>query len=103
MSVNLTSTNKNYKKKLQWIFKLYDIDSNGRIDEQEFRKIVLSIFKILDKNNNSSGYTGKFREQHIKDLFTKIDTDKSKFITLDEFVDACCRDQMLLELLAPSA
>jgi hypothetical protein len=22
---------------------------------------------------------------------------------LDEFVDACCRDKMLLELLAPSA
>jgi Ca2+-binding EF-hand superfamily protein len=101
MSVNLTSTNKNFKKKLEWIFKLYDIDSNGRIEYDEFRKIFLSIFKLLDQNNNYS--TDQFREQHIKDLFGKIDTDKNKYITLDEFVDACCRDKMLLELLAPSA
>jgi hypothetical protein len=99
----LTSTNRNYKRKLEWIFKLYDIDSNGRIDYDEFKKIIGSIFKILDKNNNSSGYTDKFREQYIRDLFAKIDADKSKYITLDEFVGACCRDQLLLELLAPSA
>lgn len=99
MSVNLTSSNKNFKKKLEWIFKLYDIDGNGHIDEKEFKKIITAMFNVLDKNNNE--YTD--RDDHIKELFRRMDTDNSKSITLDEFVSACCRDQLLVELLAPSA
>lgn len=100
IAISITSTNHNMRKKLEWIFELYDIDGNGQIDRDEFRTIVLSIYQILDTQKKSSSSD---REKHIDDLFSKIDTDKSKYITLDEFIDACSRDQQLLELLAPSA
>ncbi len=43
------------------------------------------------------------RDEYVKDLFKKIDIDNNKSITLEEFVNACCRDKYILELLAPSA
>lgn len=79
---------------------MYDIDGNGSIDRKEFRTIVMSIFKILDTKNQQK--SEKEREQHIDELFQKIDRDHSNLISLDEFIDACTRDKLLLELLAPT-
>lgn len=80
---------------------MYDIDGNGTIDKNEFRTIVMAIFKILD--TSSKRKSEKEREEYVNALFQKIDRDSSKSITMDEFIDACTRDKQLLELLAPSA
>ena len=80
---------------------MYDIDGNGTIDRSEFRTIIMSIFKILDASNRHNK-NDKEREEHIYALFQRIDRDKSQKISLDEFIDACTRDKLLLELLAPS-
>lgn len=99
ISISLTSTSVNYKKKLEWVFNLYDIDGNGTIDREEFRTIIEAIYKVLDSKQKHSF---KSIEQNANDLFQQIDVDKSKTITLDEFVKACTKDKYLLELLAPS-
>ncbi|RNA11163.1 neuronal calcium sensor 2 [Brachionus plicatilis] len=98
ISISLTSTDLNYKKKLEWVFNLYDIDANGTIDKDEFRTIIEAIYKVLDVKQHSF----KNVEQSANDLFQQIDTDKSKTISLEEFVKACTKDRYLLELLAPS-
>lgn len=99
ISISLTSTNVNYKKKLEWVFNLYDIDGNSNIDREEFRTIIEAIYKVLDSKQKHSF---KSIEQNANDLFQQIDIDKSKTISLEEFVKACTKDNRLLELLAPS-
>lgn len=81
---------------------MYDIDGNGTIDKNEFRTILTSMFKILDTTGKSTKNV-KEREAYIDTLFSRIDRDKSNLISLEEFIDACTRDKLLLELLAPSA
>lgn len=81
------------------MFNLYDIDGNGSIDKDEFRTIIEAIYKVLDVKQRHSF---KSIEQNANDLFQQIDTDKSKTISLDEFVKACTKEKYLLELLAPS-
>ncbi|CAF1089772.1 unnamed protein product [Brachionus calyciflorus] len=99
ISINLTSTNSNYRKKLEWLFNFYDIDGNGTIDKDEFRTIVESIYKVLDiKHKHNSDQI----EQNVNEMFQKIDTDKSKSISIDEFISACTIDKYLIDLLVPS-
>lgn len=61
----------------------------------------MSIFKILDTTNRKKN--DQDLEEYTDSLFARIDRDKSNLISLDEFIDACTRDKLLLELLAPSA
>lgn len=100
LSISITSTNSNYKKKLEWVFNLYDIDGNGSIDKNEFRTIVCSIYKVLDTKNKKRNSLEL--DENLNETFKKIDTDGSKTICLDEFVEACTKDKYLLDLLAPS-
>lgn len=79
---------------------MYDIDGNGTIDRNEFRTIITAILKILEPSNKIKN--DKECDEYINNLFTKIDRDKSNLISLDEFISACVRDKVLLELLAPS-
>ncbi len=42
-----TTSNADLKKRLEWTFKIYDIDRNNSIDKDEFKKIILSIYELI--------------------------------------------------------
>ena len=82
------------KKRLEWAFKIYDINRNNSIDSDEFKKIILSIYKLLGENTYQTD-----QEKNIKEMFDKMDLDKSKAISMDEFVSSCLNDQRLVNSL----
>jgi guanylate cyclase activator 1 len=77
------------------MFRIYDIDGNGKIDKKELRTIIDSIFKLSNNDKKKSA-------EHMEEIFKKFDIDKNKYISLEEFTDRCMQDQKLLKLLAPN-
>merc|ERR1711942_297372 len=75
LAINVTS-NGNPEEKLNWAFSMYDVDGNGWIDLLEMTKIVKSIYKMMDINDDGR-------------------------VTRQEFVSTCLDDQNLIELLTP--
>jgi Ca2+-binding EF-hand superfamily protein len=93
--VSITTNNTDVRQKLKWMFRIYDIDGNGKIEKKEFKIIIGSIFKLLNSDKKKSS-------EHMEEIFTKFEIDKNKYITLEEFTDRCMQDQKLIKLLAPS-
>ena len=83
------------------MFRIYDIDGNGLIDKKELKTIIDSIYKLLSDGKDSASKTKA--SDHASEIFKRLNIDKNKYITLDEFVDSCIKDQNLLKLLAPTA
>ena len=49
LAINITS-DATSENKIHWAFKIYDIDGNGYITQQEFNSVVKSIYKIFGNN-----------------------------------------------------
>ncbi|EEB10071.1 Kv channel-interacting protein, putative [Pediculus humanus corporis] len=67
------------KEKLQWIFRLYDIDGDGKISKQEMSTIIQAIHNLLSPNEELS-------KEHTN---LKLDLNSDGIITLDEFISYC--------------
>ena len=39
----------------------------------------------------------------MQEIFEKIDRDRDNYVSRDEFIDGCMKDEALRKLLAPSA
>ena len=91
-----TTSKCDLKKRLEWAFKIYDIDRNDSIDKDEFKKIILSIYKLLGESRYQ---TDQEKNDSIKEMFDKMDHDNSKAISMDEFVSSCLNDQRLVNSL----
>lgn len=100
ISISIVSPKTSLKPKLEWIFKIYDIDGDGRIDRKEFKTIIESIYKLLDDKKSN---IEDFQQQHLNEIFRRLDFEKhNSKINSEQFVDSCMKDPILLKLLAPN-
>ena len=98
LAVNITSSG-NPEEKLKWTFKLYDVDGNGTISQQEMTKVVQSVYDIIGSNMLPSNETAKERAEKV---FSQLDTDGDSKLTEDEFVQGCMKSEELKCLLTPA-
>ena len=89
-------------EKLKYAFKLYDIDGNGIIDQGEMNRIVLSIYELMGEDNLSNDTTEpKYTpEERTRIIFSQMDANGDGYLTEDEFVQGCEKDNELSKLLA---
>lgn len=90
------------KRKLEWMFRIYDINGDGMIDKKELLTIIDSIYRLLTDGSDPEDLKKKANE-HTKEIFRKLEIDKRGKISITEFTDSCMKDQTLLKLLAPSS
>jgi len=97
-ALSLTSRG-SLEKKLEWAFRLYDIDGDGVITYSELLQIVQSIYKM----------TGSMVElppdedtpEHWADkIFSYMDHDKDEKVTYEELVEGSKQDPMILQALS---
>ena len=86
--------------KLNWAFKLYDINGDGVINRCEMIIIVEAIFDMLDDGNMEQRHYVKKR---AKELFAQLDENGDFKLTKDEFVSGCLKDEELTKLLTSHA
>ena len=89
-------------EKLKYAFKLYDVDGNGIIDQGEMNRIVLSIYELMGEDNLSNDISEpKYTpEERTRIIFSQMDANGDGYLTEDEFVQGCEKDNELSKLLA---
>ncbi|KAF6200112.1 hypothetical protein GE061_006413 [Apolygus lucorum] len=89
-------------EKLRWAFKLYDINGDGCITRSELGEIVIAVHELMGKRTNHAMLAAederKCREQ-LDVVFRKLDINQDGVITLEEFIESCLKDDMVIQNL----
>ena len=99
VAINITLSGTTLEK-LRYAFKLYDVDGNGLIDQGEMNRIILAIYELMGENEDSKP-TKLAPEERTRIIFSQMDTNCDGYLTEDEFVQGCEKDNELSTLLAP--
>ena len=95
MAVNITSSG-TPEEKLKWVFKLYDVDGNGSISQNEMTKVVQSMYDMLTPEESK---TGERANEKTKEVFQQLDLNGDLVLSEDEFVRGCMTNEGLKSLL----
>lgn len=85
------------QKKLEWAFKMYDVNGNGVITRDEMEEVVGAMFK-MQFSQGVEQLQAKIAEKSAQ-MFSAMDSDKNGIITQEEFLTACIQDKQIMELL----
>ena len=68
------------------------------------KKIIEAIYELLgNAENGESSLSAVSSEKRVEEIFRKIDINGDNFVSRDEFIEGCMKDEGLRKLLAPSA
>ncbi|CAL1284581.1 unnamed protein product [Larinioides sclopetarius] len=87
------------QEKLQWAFKLYDLNGDGRITKKELTDIICSVYALMGRKS-FSGAEEKALRDHVDKTFQKMDINKDGVVTMDEFMEICSKDETIAQSLA---
>ena len=82
--------------KLKWAFKMYDIDKNGFITQDEMNHILQAICKMTNSKLPKEFAT---TEDMTRNIFKILDKNSDNQISLEEFVDGAEKVQVILDIL----
>merc|ERR1712157_352864 len=86
MALSITSRGR-LEDKLEWAFRLYDIDNNGLIERSEMLEIVRAIFNMVGKKNDETT-----PEERVNKIFELMDTNGDNHLTMEEFLEGAKQD-----------
>ena len=82
------------REKLEWAFRLYDVDASGSINLKEMAAIMVTMDNVEGRpiNDDEDDDDGKKSvEEQAAELFAKLDVDDDGEITMKEFVNGYLR------------
>ena len=89
-SLSITSRG-SLEEKLQWAFKVYDIDEDGFITRKEMLEIVKAIYKMSRHNSLSHHLTvsedASTAEERVDDIIKELDKNMDGKLSEKEFVE----------------
>eukprot|EP00055_Hartaetosiga_balthica_P006779 m.22088 g.22088 ORF g.22088 m.22088 type:complete len:190 (+) comp5421_c0_seq1:79-648(+) len=86
------------EEKLEWTFKLYDLDGDKTITKKEMLHIVSSIFKMVNKDVAVAEEDTP--ERRVDHIFEIMDTNKDGVLTLEEFQAGAKQDPTILKAIS---
>lgn len=84
--------------KLRWAFNLYDINGDGYITKQEMLNIVASVYEMMGKST-APAMDENTVLNHVERIFQKLDGNRDGVVTIDEFMEACLKDDAIFSSL----
>ncbi|KAL9697564.1 hypothetical protein quinque_001005 [Culex quinquefasciatus] len=85
-------------ERLRWTFRLYDINNDGCISRAELSEIVLAVHELMGRRPHQPDDDRKAREQ-VDHVFRKLDLNQDGIITIEEFLEACLKDDVVTKSL----
>ena len=82
------------EEKLEWIFKLYDIDRNGFITLEELTSIVDSVKNMVGLIDDK-----RLSKENVQRIFDKLDKNSDGKLSLKEFIDGAREDESFVLML----
>ncbi|XP_075254672.1 Kv channel-interacting protein 4-like isoform X1 [Convolutriloba macropyga] len=111
-------TRRGLEEKLEWIFKLYDIDQDGTINEQELLLVLRALYSMSSSSRNSAmtasnnpsptgecpPTTDSLISDHLARLYTKFilgsPTKNEGYVTLSGFKEICLGDESIMKQIS---
>ena len=84
------------EEKLKWAFKMYDVGGNGKIYQDEMNKIVQAMSDMHGVGAKKPDDVSA--EEHVNDIFAKMDKNCDGHISIDEFLKGCLQDDYIRQL-----
>ncbi|KAL7671172.1 hypothetical protein ACOME3_006078 [Neoechinorhynchus agilis] len=84
-------TRGNFKQKLSMVFRLYDINNDGKLERHEMRHIIQTFFGDAMSSDR------------IDRVFELLDLNSDSVITKNEFLQACANNDEVRKLLDPTS
>ncbi len=88
------------KSRLEWVFKLYDVDNDGVIDVQEMAAIM-SIMETMESKDQEGSEASNIEQlsamERAQNLFKCIEHEHQDVLTKEEFVAGYLERNLLLE------
>ena len=100
LAINISS-NGSAEEKLNWAFRLYDINGDGVINRCEMIIIVEAMFEML--NDGKQVQRKNNAKDRAKEIFAKLDINGDFKLTREEFIYGCLDDPQLSTLLTAHA
>lgn len=85
-------------EKLQWAFKLYDVDNDGYITRDEMYNIVDAIYQMVGQAPNSEDENTP--QRRVDKIFSQMDKNNDDKLTLDEFREGSKADPRIVQALS---
>ena len=82
-----------------FLSRMYDVDGNGVIDQDEMTKIVQAIYDMLGAGATKPTDSA---EERAKNIFSRMDENGDGHLTEEEFLRGCLQDDELSKMLAPN-
>lgn len=83
-------------QKLEFLFSFYDRDHDGVIKENEFLKVVESMYEFRGKSKKDYP-----PDKLVRDLFERIDKNGDNKLTKPEFIEGCLAHKQIMDLISP--
>lgn len=84
-----TSRHGSAEENLRQIFRLFDINSDGKVEREELDKVAEELSKV-----------GELKEEVVKAAFEEMDADSDGGVTEEEFIQACLQHRIAATSLA---
>lgn len=94
-SLSITSRG-NLEEKLEWAFKIYDVDGDGYVTKYEMEAIIRSVYKMYADSRMGKKETP---EQRTARIFEKFDLNKDGKLTMEEFKTGARSDPFLVLMM----
>lgn len=88
----------NVEEKLDWAFRLYDVDSDGFITRDEMYNIVDAIYQML--GNQAKDNAEESPRERVDKIFEQLDKNHDNQLTLDEFKEGSKQDPKIVQALS---
>ena len=104
------------RDKLEWTFRLYDINNDGKLTLEELAEISRAIYGLLGYyvslildllimsmiktifNQVSPSHDQTTCEKHAQQVFKKLDPNGVGYVTLEQFLDTCAKVSLFIDL-----
>lgn len=96
-------------EKLMWTFRLYDVNGDEIVTREEMCAVVSAIYDMIHSSSSSSSSSPPSHVmpmdqrtstiQHVDQLFQKMDLNRDGVISLEEFMEACIKDDNITSSL----
>ncbi|KAG8193228.1 hypothetical protein JTE90_005575 [Oedothorax gibbosus] len=86
------------REKLEWAFRLYDLNGDGRVTKKELTDIAFAVYALEGRNRTYSSEERALRER-VDQTFAKMDINKDGVVTIDEFMEICYKDDVISQSL----
>ncbi|XP_043209242.1 Kv channel-interacting protein 1-like isoform X1 [Amphibalanus amphitrite] len=91
------------EEKLRWMFRLYDINNDGRITRGEMTSVFISIYALLGGVSLSLLQEDSAVAGRVDQVFQRMDLNGDGVVTVDEFLEFCSSDPTMMSSLAQLA